>query len=108
MSRYAFFLHRGRARFGAAALAGAAAAVALTGCAAFEYREDICNSGEYPVQSVGGTGSACVSDEQEPPAGYVRYPAGKVPEQVGDKWDMYWHTHTLDKDGKIIDAPDAG
>ncbi|MEU8527111.1 hypothetical protein AB0C77_16165 [Streptomyces sp. NPDC048629] len=57
---------------------------------------------------MGGTGSACVSDEQEPPAGYVRYPAGKVPEQVGDKWDMYWHTHTLDKDGKIIDAPDAG
>ncbi|MFC8507739.1 SCO0607 family lipoprotein [Streptomyces sp. NPDC057411] len=97
----------GKARLVGAALASAAAVLALAGCG-FEYQEDVCSSGEYPVLSVGGTGSACVSDKQEPPAGFVRYPEGKVPQQVGDKWDVYWDTHTLDKDGKIIDAPAAG
>ncbi|MFG3039236.1 SCO0607 family lipoprotein [Streptomyces sp. NPDC048330] len=91
----------------AAALAGAAAVMALSGCAGVEYREDICSGGEYPVLSVGGTGSACVRDGEEPPAGFVRYPQGKVPEQVGDEWDLYWDTHTVDKDGKIVDAPDV-
>ncbi|MEU6622001.1 hypothetical protein ABZ926_14680 [Streptomyces litmocidini] len=86
----------------------AAAIVALTGCAGVEYQEDICSSGEYPVLSVGGTGSACVPDKQEPPTGFVRYPEGKVPRQVGDEWDVYWDTHMVDKDGNIIDAPDAG
>lgn len=98
----------GRFRLVAAALASAAAVVALTGCAGFEYEEDVCGSGEYPVLSVGGTGSACVSDGQEPPAGFARYPEGKVPRQVDDQWDVYWNTHTLDKDGNVIDAPDAG
>lgn len=91
-----------------AALASGAAVVALTGCAGFEYEEHVCSSGEYPVLAVGDTGSACVSDKEEPSAGMVRYPEGKVPEKVGDKWDVYWETHTLDKDGNIIDAPDAG
>ncbi|MFD9541959.1 SCO0607 family lipoprotein [Streptomyces sp. NPDC060022] len=95
-------------RLAAAALVSAAAAVALTGCAGFEYREDICSRGEYPVLSVGSTGSACVSDKEKPPAGFVRYPEGKVPQQVDDKWDVYWDTHTLDKDGTTIEAPDAG
>ncbi|MFG3350241.1 SCO0607 family lipoprotein [Streptomyces sp. NPDC048018] len=95
-------------RLVAAVLASAAAVMALTGCAGFEYREDICSSGEYPVLSVGGTGSACVPDGQEPPVGFVRYPQGKVPQQVGDTWDVYWDTHTLDKDGHVVDAPDAG
>ncbi|MFF5724749.1 SCO0607 family lipoprotein [[Kitasatospora] papulosa] len=98
----------GRARVVAAALTGALAVVALTGCAGFEYREDICSDGEYPVLSVGGTGSACVPDAEEPPAGFARYPEGKVPEQVDDKWDVYWDTHTLDKDGNTVVAPDAG
>ncbi|MEU5655201.1 hypothetical protein ABZ802_06250 [Streptomyces sp. NPDC047737] len=91
-----------------AALVGAAAVVTLTGCAGVEYREAICSDGEYPVLSVGGTGSACVPDDEEPPAGFARYPEGKVPQHVDDKWDVYWDTHTLDEDGKIIDAPDAG
>ncbi len=108
MNRSATAPRPGKARLIAAALANVAAVVALTGCAGVEYREDICSSAEYPVLSVGGTGSACVSDEQEPPAGFVRYPEGKVPRQVDDKWDVYWNTHTLDKDGNIIDAPDAG
>ncbi|WP_442819378.1 SCO0607 family lipoprotein [Streptomyces sp. NBC_01236] len=63
----------------AAAFASAAAVVALSGCSSFDLKEDICSSGEYPVLSVGGTGSACVSDGEAPPAGFVRYPAGKVP-----------------------------
>ncbi|MGW0771392.1 SCO0607 family lipoprotein [Streptomyces sp. NPDC002676] len=108
LSRPATARRPGRFRDAAAALASAAAVVALAGCAGVEYEEDICSSGEYPVMSVGGTGSACVSDKQEPPAGFVRYPEGKVPQRVDDKWDVYWNTHTVDKDGNIIDAPDAG
>lgn len=94
---------RVRVRIAAAALAGAAAASALTGCS---YQEDICSSGEYPVLTVGGNGSACVPDSEQPPKGYTRYPEGKVPQQVDDKWDKYWRTHTLDKDGNTIDAPE--
>ncbi|WP_338673813.1 hypothetical protein V1460_12495 [Streptomyces sp. SCSIO 30461] len=98
----------GSVRLAAAVLTSVAAVVALTGCSGWEYREYVCSRGEYPVLSVGGTGSACVSDGEEPPAGYARYPQGKVPQEVGDTWDTYWDTHTLDKDGKIIDAPEAG
>ncbi|MFF4274121.1 SCO0607 family lipoprotein [Streptomyces sp. NPDC001536] len=99
-------LRHGGART-AAALASLAAVVALTGCS-LAYEEDICSNGEYPVLSVGGTGSACVSDGEKPPTGYTRYPQGKVPQQVDDKWDVYWRTHTLDKDGKVIAAPATG
>ncbi|WP_369148664.1 SCO0607 family lipoprotein [Streptomyces sp. R44] len=100
-------VRRGKYRF-VAALMGAAAMAVLTGCAGLEYKEDVCSSGEYPVLSVGGTGSACVQDGKEPPAGFARYPEGKVPHEVDDTWDVYWRTHTLDKDGNIIDAPDEG
>ncbi|MER7723233.1 hypothetical protein [Streptomyces sp. NPDC096323] len=94
------------ARIIAAALVSAAAVVALTGCSG--YVESICGGGEYPVMTVGGTGSACVKDSEEPPKGYTRYPEGKVPKHVDDKWDVYWRTHTLDKNGNIIEAPEAG
>lgn len=77
----------------------------LTGCST---EDASCGGGEYPVMTVGGTGSACVSNGDEPPKGYVRYPEGKVPRHVGDKWDTYWSTHTIDENGKIIKAPDAG
>ncbi|MFF1542668.1 SCO0607 family lipoprotein [Streptomyces sp. NPDC058291] len=97
-----------RIRIAAALAGGAAAVVALTGCSGLEYRENICGNGEYPVLSVGDTGSSCVPDGDEPPAGSVRYPKGKVPTQVDDKWDLYWNTHTLDKDGNIVTVPDAG
>ncbi|AJF70218.1 lipoprotein [Streptomyces vietnamensis] len=89
-------------------MTGIVATAALTGCAALEYREDVCNSGEYPVLAVGDSGSDCVRDGEEPSAGYARYPEGKVPREVDDTWDVYWRTHTLDKDGNIIDAPDEG
>ncbi|WP_030665408.1 SCO0607 family lipoprotein [Streptomyces cellulosae] len=85
------------------ALAGVAGAM-LVGCST---EEAICDSGEYPVMAVGGTGSACVSNGEKPLNGYVRYPKGKVPEHVDDKWDIYWDTHTVDKNGDIVDAPDA-
>lgn len=91
----------------AALLASTAAILTLTGCAGWEYQENICSSGEYPVLAVGSTGSACVSDGEEPGAGYARYPDGKMPKEVGDKWDVYWETHTLDKDGNITDVPYA-
>ncbi|MFE0676981.1 SCO0607 family lipoprotein [Streptomyces sp. NPDC058867] len=87
------------------ALTGALAAVTLTACSGLEYREYVCNDGEYPVLQVNGTGSACQQDGTEPPAGYARHPEGKVPEQVDDKWDVYWRTHTLDENGRIIKAP---
>ncbi|MFI6931987.1 SCO0607 family lipoprotein [Streptomyces sp. NPDC050287] len=83
------------------ALAGVVGAM-LVGCSA---EEAICEDGEYTVMSVGGTGGACVSNGEEPPKGYVRYPKGKVPEHVDDKWDVYWDTHTVDKNGDIVDAP---
>ncbi|WP_374196374.1 SCO0607 family lipoprotein [Streptomyces sp. b94] len=79
-------------------------AAILTGCS---MREATCGGGEYPVMTIGGTGSACVPNDEEPPAGYTRYPEGKVPEHVGDEWDTYWQTHTVDKDGDIVEVPDG-
>ncbi|GGV90276.1 hypothetical protein GCM10015535_45990 [Streptomyces gelaticus] len=84
------------------ALAAATVAVLTTGCS---MQDAICSGGEYPVMTIGGTGSACVSDDEDPPKGYVRYPKGKVPEHVDDKWDMYWRTHSVDKNGRIIEVP---
>ncbi|MCX5206408.1 hypothetical protein OG897_33995 [Streptomyces sp. NBC_00237] len=78
-----------------------AAVLALGGCA----QDAICGGGEYPVLNVGSTGRACAPDGEEPPKGYVRFPEGKVPERVGDEWDEYWQTHTVDTDGKIVTAP---
>lgn len=98
----------GRIRLAAAAAVMSVAAVAaLTGCS-FAYVEAICSNGEYPVLAVGGTGGSCVKNGEEPPAGTTRYPEGKVPKQVDDKWDLYWTTHTLDENGNTVDAPDAG
>ncbi|MGW2046933.1 SCO0607 family lipoprotein [Streptomyces sp. NPDC001858] len=98
----------GRIRLAAAAAVMSVAAVAaLTGCS-LAYEENICSNGEYPVLAVGSTGSSCVTNGEEPPAGTARYPEGKVPKQVDDKWDLYWTTHTLDENGDIVDAPVAG
>lgn len=82
-------------------LATAAAALSVAGCSS----DAICRSGEYPVKAVGNTtGAACVADDQEPPAGYVRYPEGKVPQHVGDKWDEYWSTVVVDEQGAIVSS----
>ncbi|MEV1068157.1 hypothetical protein [Streptomyces sp. NPDC050263] len=84
-----------------------AAVAALTGCS-LSFQDAICSNGEYPVLAVGDTGSSCVTNSEEPPTGTMRYPDGKVPKHVDDKWDLYWNTHTLDENGDIIDAPVAG
>ncbi|MYY81583.1 hypothetical protein GT044_10005 [Streptomyces sp. SID335] len=88
----------------ALALAGAAAAAVLTGCS---MEDAVCGGGEYPVLHVGSSGSACQPDGEDPPKGYARYPEGKVPEHIGDKWDEYWNKHTLDEDGKIVELKDG-
>ncbi|MEE1845064.1 SCO0607 family lipoprotein [Streptomyces sp. NPDC093108] len=84
------------------ALAAVTVAALATGCS---MEDASCGGGEYPVMTIGGTGSACVPDHEDPPKGYVRYPKGKVPEHVDDKWDVYWRTHSVDKDGRIIEVP---
>ncbi|MFF2330079.1 MULTISPECIES: SCO0607 family lipoprotein [unclassified Streptomyces] len=84
------------------ALASVAVALLTAGCST---EDAVCSDGEYPVLTVGSTGSACVSNDEEPPKGYTRYPEGKVPKHVDDKWYTYWETHTVDENGKITDAP---
>ncbi|WP_326602812.1 SCO0607 family lipoprotein [Streptomyces sp. NBC_01800] len=81
-----------------------AAALLATGCSA---QDASCGGGEYPVLAVGSSGGACVPFGDEPPKGYTRYPKGKVPQHVGDKWDTYWETRTVDENGKIIESADA-
>ncbi|MYS80649.1 SCO0607 family lipoprotein [Embleya scabrispora] len=77
---------------------------AITGCSP---EHAICGGDEYPVLNVGSTGRACVSNGDEPPKGYIPYPKGKVPEHVGDKWDTYWQSHTVDESGRTIEAPES-
>jgi hypothetical protein len=96
---------RARGRVPATALATvlAVAAVVAAAPAGCSIRDHICRSSEYPVKAVGNkTGRTCVPDGQDPPAGYVRYPAGKVPEYVDDKWDRYWRTVVVDEQGNIV------
>ncbi|MEU5211794.1 hypothetical protein [Streptomyces sp. NPDC020742] len=82
------------------AIAAVTVALSATGCSTEDAK---CRGGEYPVLAIGSsTGGACVPNGKKPPKGFTRYPAGKVPEHVGDKWDTYWETHTVDKSGKII------
>ena len=77
-----------------------AAALLLSGCTP----DAICRSAEYPAQQIGGTGRQCVPQGQDPPAGWVRYPAGQEPKHVDDEWDVYWRTHALDRGGKVIEV----
>lgn len=86
------------------ALAGAVVAGLTTGCS---MADATCGGEEYPVLAVGSSGSACVPKGEEPPKGYARYPEGKVPEHVGDKWDEYWSTRTVDKGGRIVKLKDV-
>jgi hypothetical protein len=72
----------------------------LPGCS---WHEKICGSGSYPAKAVGNTtGRTCVQEGQDPPSGYVRYPADKEPRYVGDKWDKYWSTVVVDEHGNIV------
>jgi hypothetical protein len=75
-------------------------AAMLAGCST---QDRMCSSGQYPVKAVGNTtGGECVRDDKKPPEGYVRYPQGKVPQYVDDKWDKYWSTKIVDVNGNIV------
>jgi hypothetical protein len=76
------------------------ATMSIAGCG----NDAICGGDDYPVTTVGSTGRTCVTAGQEPPAGYVRFPAGQVPRHVDDKWDVYWQSHTIDRSGAIVPA----
>jgi hypothetical protein len=90
----------GRGPLRALAIAGMVTASLATGCWT---HPRLCHSGEYPVKAVGNTtGRACQSNGKEPPAGYVRYPKGKIPQYVGDNWDKYWSTVIVDSHGNIV------
>jgi hypothetical protein len=84
------------AALGAVVLAGAGLLAA--GCGP----DAICRSGEYPVIQVGGTGRACVADGERPPSGFTRFPSGREPKHVDDKWDTYWRTHTVNSSGATV------
>jgi hypothetical protein len=89
-----------RYRYAALAVLGAAVGLAVAACSS---QERVCSEGQYPVKYVGSaTGSMCVADAEEPPAGYVRYPAGQVPEYRFDKWDKQWQNAVFDKDGNVV------
>lgn len=90
----------------AAAPAVVAAVVALSGCS-LQIEEAVCGGGSYPVLAVNSGGGDCVPDDEEPAAGWARYPKGKEPEKVGDEWDVYWSTRTLDENGRIIELPEG-
>ena len=91
----------GRRTVAALAAAAGMAGIALAGGCGF--REAICSGGTYPVAAVRSTtGRDCVDDGRDPPAGYVRFPDGKVPEHVDDDWDRYWSTHMLDENGREL------
>ncbi|MER5555043.1 hypothetical protein ABT001_25790 [Streptomyces sp. NPDC002793] len=85
------------------ALAGATVALLTSACS---LQDAVCGGDEYPVLRVNSAGSACVADDEEPPKGYARYPEGKVPERVEDKWDTYWSNRTLDENGRTIEIPE--
>ncbi|MFE3204877.1 SCO0607 family lipoprotein [Embleya sp. NPDC059237] len=89
------------ARLLAVALAAILAGSSTAGCDAFQ--EHVCGGGEYPVKQIGSaTGRQCVPDDRDPPPGTVRYPAGKVPRTVGDKWDKRWSRTIFDANGNPV------
>jgi len=84
------------------ALAIGITAVLASGCS-LSFADRICDDGEYPVMGAANPASGmCVPNGEEPPGGYVRYPAGKVPQHVDDKWDLYWSHVTTDVYGNVV------
>ncbi|MFJ9562090.1 SCO0607 family lipoprotein [Streptomyces fuscichromogenes] len=82
-----------------------AVAAGLLSACSLSTADAVCNTGEYPVIAVGSTGSACMKNGETPSKGYARYPKGKVPQHVGDKWDTYWESHTVDAHGSVVPVP---
>lgn len=66
-------------------LAIAAPIATLTaGCG--EFRERVCERGEYAARAVAApkSGRVCVPNGREPPPGYERFPAGQTPTYLED------------------------
>ncbi len=73
------------------ARAAAAAVLVVMTAGGCSWDEHVCGGGEYPVKPVdGGIGAQCVKDGKAPPEGFEAYPKGKVPEVIGDQWNIYW------------------
>jgi hypothetical protein len=72
-----------RARVTVVLLGAVLTASAVSSCS---WRERVCGADEYPVRTTTTTddGLACTPDDEEPPDGYERFPAGEVPEYVDD------------------------
>lgn len=68
----------------AAAVALLPVVASLSGCLGWE--EHMCNDGEYPTWRPDGPGATCFADSEQPTQGYVRYPAGDVPDLVDDDY----------------------
>jgi len=89
----------GKRTVSALAIPGVTAILLMSGCSS----DAICSSGEFPVVQVGdGGGQYCAENGEEPLPGFVRFPEGKVPQHVDDKWDKYWSEHRLDENGREI------
>ncbi|MFF8594553.1 SCO0607 family lipoprotein [Streptomyces sp. NPDC015220] len=84
-------------------LVSAVAALPLTGCAGRQER--VCSPGRDPVLAVNDSGSDCIPSDEEPAPGWARYPQGKVPVHLDDKWDRYWADKTLDQHGRVVPLP---
>ncbi|MER5295691.1 hypothetical protein ABT382_27015 [Streptomyces pharetrae] len=87
----------------ALALTSGVTALLLTGCAGWQER--VCMPDEDPVLAVNSSGSGCVAEDEEPAPGWTRYPEGKVPVHLDDKWDRYWSDKTVDENGRIVPQP---
>ncbi len=63
-------------------LAGVVGAVAACG----PFRERVCERSEYAVRAITApdAGRTCVPNDQEPPPGYERFPAGEKPTYLED------------------------
>ncbi len=83
--------------------ASVVALLSLSACSGIS--QGICGGDEYPVAQIGTAGTACQANGTDPAEGYTRYPEGKTPQKVGDKWDTYWQEHVLDANGNEAPAP---
>ena len=97
---------RGARRSGAALAVGLLVA-GLSGCSA----ERVCSAGEDPVLFLEGgrlMGGACVPAGEEPPPGYVRYPADLEPTSLDDADEaLDAFQQRLDRDAATT-APPSG
>lgn len=70
-------------------LAAVVSVSALTACDV--YVERPCAEGEDPVYALDNpTGMHCLPQGRPEPPGWARYPPGRVPQEVGDRYYRSW------------------